>query len=217
MDKPMDNYWRLNLADLKEQLEHNGFDVYMADTPAGAREVVVNEILPDIRPKTVSWGGSATLAASGLYDYLRDSPDYEALDTWDQSLSTEDKYELRRRALLADCFFTGTNAVTREGHLVNLDMYGNRVGAITFGPRNVVLLIGRNKLVPDLERAMERIKEYVAPVNTMRLNMKTPCVKTGYCMDCSSPDRICNVWTITEKSFPKGRIKIVLINADEGF
>jgi hypothetical protein len=116
-----------------------------------------------------------------------------------------------------DCFFAGTNAITRDGQLVNLDMFGNRGGAITFGPRNVVLLVGRNKLVPDLQRAMERIKEYCAPVNTMRLNMKTPCVKTGYCMDCSSPQRICNVWTITEKSFPQGRIKIILINEDLGF
>ncbi|WP_207263120.1 lactate utilization protein [Desulfovibrio sp. Huiquan2017] len=216
MDKPMDNYWKLNLADLKEQLEHNGFDVFMADSLDGARDVVINEILPAIKPGTVSWGGSGTLAASGLCDYLRDNPEYEALDTWDKALSPGEKYELRRQALLVDCFFTGTNAVTREGHLVNLDMIGNRVGAITFGPRHVVLLIGRNKLVPDLERAMERIKEYVAPVNTMRLDSKTPCVKTGYCMDCSSPERICNVWTITEKSFPKGRIKIVLINADVG-
>jgi L-lactate utilization protein LutB len=217
MDKPMDNYWNLHLSDLKKQLEKNGFDVFLAGSLAGARNVVVNDILPELKPETVSWGGSATLADSGLYEYLRDSPDFEALDTWDKSLSAEEKYELRRRALLADCFFTGTNAVTEDGRLVNLDMFGNRTGAITFGPRNVVLLIGRNKLVPDLERAMERIKEYVAPVNTMRLNMKTPCVKTGYCMDCASPDRICNVWTITEKSFPKGRIKIVLINADEGF
>jgi hypothetical protein len=217
MDKPVDNYWSLNLADLKEQLERNGFDVYVAASLDGARETVVNKILPALRPKTVSWGGSATLAASGLYEYLRDNPDYEALDTWDKSLSVDEKNELRRRALLVDCFFAGTNAVTREGHLVNLDMIGNRVGAITFGPRNVVLLIGRNKLVPDLERAMERIKEYVAPVNAMRLNKKTPCVKTGYCMDCASPDRICNSWTVTEKSYPKGRVKIVLINEDAGY
>jgi hypothetical protein len=86
-----------------------------------------------------------------------------------------------------------------------------------FGPKNVIILVSRNKLVPDLSRAMARIKEYVAPVNSMRLDMKTPCVKAGCCMNCSSPQRICNVWTITEKSFPKGRIKVVLINEDLGF
>jgi MinD superfamily P-loop ATPase len=80
----------------------------------------------------------------------------------------------------------------------------------------VILLIGRNKVVTDLEDAMNRIKNYAAPTNAMRLDKKTPCVKTSYCEECKSPDRICNVWTITEKSYPKGRIKIVLINQDLG-
>jgi hypothetical protein len=217
MDKPIENYWDLNLRELGQALTKNGFDVYPADSAEDAKRVVLEEILPEIKPGSVSWGGSLTLAATGLYEHLRDCGEYEVMDTWDKSLSDEDKHEMRRQALLSDCFFCSTNAVTVEGHLVNLDMIGNRTGAITFGPKNVVVLLSRNKLVPDLERAMARIKEYVAPVNTMRLNMKTPCVKTGYCMDCSSPQRICNVWTITEKSFPKGRIKIVLINDDMGF
>lgn len=217
MDKPIDNFWDLNLHELKQTLQKNGFDAYLAPSIAGAKDLVLNEILPAIKPKTVSWGGSTTLTESGLYEYLRDSDEYEALDTWDKSLSNEEKAELRRQALLVDCFFTGTNAVTEDGQLVNLDMIGNRTGAITFGPKNVVILVGRNKLVPDLEQAFDRIKRYTAPVNTMRLDMKTPCVKTGYCMDCTSPQRICNVWTITEKSFPKGRIKVVLINEEAGF
>ncbi|QGY38767.1 lactate utilization protein [Pseudodesulfovibrio cashew] len=217
MDKPIDNFWNLNLRELKPKLEKNGFDVYLADSAAAAKDLVLNDILPAIKPRTLSWGGSTTLASTGLYEILRDGDEYETLDTWDHSLSNEDKYERRRQALLVDCFLTGTNAVTEEGHLVNLDMIGNRTGAITFGPKNVIILLSRNKLVPDLQRAMDRIKEYVAPVNTMRLDMKTPCVKTGYCMDCESPQRICNVWCITEKSFPKGRIKVVLINEDMGF
>ncbi|MDD3313220.1 lactate utilization protein [Pseudodesulfovibrio sp.] len=217
MEKPVDNYWELNLRDLEQRLARNGFTVHRADSPAHAGEVVINEILPALKPKTVSWGGSATLAASGLRERLLASPDYEVLDTWDQSLSAGEKYELRRHSLLVDCFFCSSNAVTMEGHLVNLDMTGNRTGALSFGPRNVVVLLSRNKLVPDLGRAMDRIKEYVAPVNAMRLNKKTPCAKTGYCMDCDSPDRICNTWTITEKSYPKGRIVIVLINQDAGF
>nr|WP_321255938.1 lactate utilization protein [uncultured Pseudodesulfovibrio sp.] len=217
MDKPIDNFWDLNLRELKQQLTKNGFDVYLANSADAAKDIVIDEILPQLKPQTVSWGGSLTLASTGLYEFLRDSKEYESLDTWDKSLSNEEKNERRRQALLVDCFFCGTNAVTEDGHLVNLDMIGNRTGAITFGPKNVVILVSRNKLVPDLERAMDRVKEYVAPVNTMRLNMKTPCVKTGYCMDCDSPQRICNVWTITEKSFPKGRIKVVLINDDLGF
>ena len=96
-------------------------------------------------------------------------------------------------------------------------MYGNRVAGIAFGPKHVIIMVGRNKIVPDLEEAMFRIKNYAAPVNTMRLDKKTPCARTSCCEDCKSPDRICNTWTITEKSFPKGRIKIVLINEDLGF
>jgi L-lactate utilization protein LutB len=121
-----------------------------------------------------------------------------------------------RQALLVDLYITGTNAVTETGELVNLDMVGNRIGAITFGPKNVIILVGRNKIVPDFEDAISRIKNYVAPVNAMRLDKKTPCVKTSICQECKSKDRICNTWTITQKSFPKGRIKIVLINEDLG-
>ena len=118
---------------------------------------------------------------------------------------------------MVDLFFTSTNAVTESGHLVNLDMIGNRIAALTFGPRFVVVLVGRNKIVPDLENAWDRIKNYAAPVNCMRLEKKTPCQATSYCQDCSGPERICNTWTITEKSFPKNRVKIVLINEDLGF
>ena len=101
--------------------------------------------------------------------------------------------------------------------LVNLDMVGNRVAGITFGPRHVVLFIGRNKIVPTLDDAMQRVKNYAAPANAIRHpGLKTPCMKTAVCANCSSPDRICNTWCITEKSFPKGRIKIILINQDLG-
>ena len=124
--------------------------------------------------------------------------------------------ELRRKSLLADLFITGSNAVTEGGILVNLDMTGNRACAINFGPKHVVILVGRNKIVSELEDAMVRIRNYAAPANAMRLEKKTPCVKTSYCEDCNSPERICNVWTITEKSFPRGRIRVVLINQDLG-
>ncbi|MCP4687236.1 MAG: lactate utilization protein, partial [Desulfobacterales bacterium] len=117
---------------------------------------------------------------------------------------------------LVDLFITGANAVTETGALVNLDMIGNRVGGITFGPGSVIIFAGRNKIVPDIKAAMHRIKNYAAPANAIRHKMKTPCAKTGRCMDCKSPGRICNVWTITQKSFPTGRIKVILINDDLG-
>jgi L-lactate utilization protein LutB len=217
MSEPIFSYWQKRLGGLKAALEANNFDVFMADSAADAREVVVKEILPGIEVKSVSWGGSKTLMATGLCDYFKGNDAYEVLDTFDRTISREDMLEKRRQALLTDLFVTGTNAVTESGQLVNLDMIGNRVGAITFGPKHVIILLGRNKLTADLEGAMTRIKTYAAPVNTMRLGMKTPCVKTATCEECRGPQRICNTWTITEKSFPKGRVKIVLINEDLGF
>jgi hypothetical protein len=158
-----------------------------------------------------------TFIDTGLYAQLKENPDLEVLDTFDKKITAEEMLERRRQALLVDLFITGTNAVTETGQLVNLDMIGNRIGALTFGPKWVIVLVGRNKIAADLDEAMFRVKNYVAPVNSMRLDKKTPCVKTSYCQECKSPDRICNTWTITEKSFPKGRVKVVLINEDLGF
>ena len=217
MENPIDNYWKVKLADLKNALEANNFEVFVANNTNEAKKIVLEEIMPKTAAKSVSWGGSLTFIATNLYDALKKSSDLKVLDTFDKNLSPEKSLERRRQSLLVDLFITGSNAVTETGQLVNLDMFGNRIAAITFGPKNVVILLGRNKIVPDLDVAMFRIKNYAAPVNTMRLDKKTPCVKTSYCMECKSPDRICNTWTITEKSFPKGRVKVILINDDLGF
>ena len=217
MDNPIENYWKVRLLDLKKALEGNNFEAFVADNSAKAREIVEKEILPKTGAKSVSWGGSLTFTSTGLYEAIKGNPDLEVLDVFDKDASNEEKAELRRQALLVDLFITGTNAVTETGTLVNLDMYGNRIAAITFGPKNVVILVGRNKIVADVDEAMFRIKNYAAPINSMRLDKKTPCAKTSYCDECNSPDRICNTWTITEKSFPKGRVKVVLINEDMGF
>lgn len=216
MDKPVENYWQKRLSEIKKALEDNNFEVFVADNAGDASKIVQEEILPRTDAKTVSWGGSMTFIATGLYNSIKDNPNLEVLDTFNKSLSGEETTELRRRSLLVDLFITGANAITEMGQLVNLDMIGNRIGGITFGPKHVIILVGRNKIVSDLEDAMYRIKNYVAPINAMRLDKKTPCVKTSHCEECKSPDRICNTWTITEKSFPKGRIKVVLINEDLG-
>jgi L-lactate utilization protein LutB len=216
MKNPIDNFWRLKLENVKDTLENNNFEVFIADNTAQASTIVLENIIPAIDIKSVSWGGSITFIGTGLYDVLKDRKNFKVLDTYDKSLSDYDKTQLRREALLTDLFITGTNAVTEDGCLVNLDMIGNRVGALTFGPKNVLVLTGRNKIVPDIECAMDRIKDFVAPTNAMRLDMKTPCIKTGICSECKSKARICNTWTITQKSFPKKRTKIVLINEDLG-
>ena len=217
MDKPIENYWKLRLQDVKKQLESNNFEVHIAARAEDAKELVLDTIIPAIQPTSISWGGSMTLAASGLYRALKDHRDLTVLDTFDKKISDEEMIERRRQALLVDLFITGSNAVTESGQLVNLDMIGNRIGGITFGPKHVIVIVGRNKIVADLKDAIFRVKNYVAPVNAMRLDKKTPCVKTSFCEECKSPDRICNTWSITEKSFPKGRVRVVLINQDLGF
>jgi len=214
---PMDTYWNIRLEAVKKALEANNFDVYLCGDTAEANDLVEKTILPELKPASISWGGSLTFSASGLYDILKNHPDIEILDTFDKSIPYNEMLERRRQSLLVDLFISGTNALTEAGQLVNLDMIGNRIGGITFGPKYVLILIGRNKIVPDLDEAFYRIKNYAAPVNAMRLGKKTPCRKTSICEECQSPERICNTWTVTEKSFPKGRIKVVLINKDLGF
>jgi len=217
MDNPIENYWKLRLTNLKETLEDNNFEVFVVENTEEAKKVVLEKIIPGTGAKSVSWGGSMTLVSTGLYHALRDSTDMEVLDTYDHTLPLEESLERRRQSLLVDLFLTSTNAVTESGQLVNLDGMGNRIGGITFGPKHVIILLGRNKITADLDEAMFRIKNYAAPVNTMRLDRKTPCAKTSFCVECNSPDRICNTWAITEKSSPKGRVKVVLINQDLGF
>jgi L-lactate utilization protein LutB len=216
MEKPIERYWSLRLNGVRDALESNNFEVFTAENAAEAKRILLEEILPKTEAKSVSWGGSLTVGGTGVYDTLKANPDLEVIDPYEKGATPAEMVEKRRRALLCDLYLSGTNAVTEDGKLVNLDMTGNRVAAITFGPRHVVIFAGRNKIVPDLEEAMLRIQNYAAPANAIRLDKKTPCVKTSWCEECKSPDRICNTWTITEKSFPKGRIRVVLINEDLG-
>jgi L-lactate utilization protein LutB len=217
MQNPVENYWHKRLQDLKKELEDNNFEVYIAQTAADAKDIVFKTLLPQIAPKTISWGGSVTLGETGIQDALLNDSGVEIVNPYAAGISRDDAYELRRKALLVDLYFTGTNAVTEYGQLVNLDGFGNRVAALHFGPKNVVVVAGRNKIVSGIEEAMQRIKNYAAPVNVMRLDRKTPCLETSICQDCSSPERICNVWTITEKSFPENRIRVILVNQDLGY
>jgi len=217
MNEPIQHYWQIRLKNVQKSLEKNNFDVFLAKSSSKVAQIVKENILPEMNPHTVSWGGSLTFISSGLYESIKHRPDLKVLDVFDKNLPREKAMELRRQALLVDVYITGTNAVTETGKLVNLDMYGNRISAITFGPKNVLILVGRNKIVADTQEAVSRIKNYAAPVNAMRLDKKTPCVKSARCEECNSPDRICNSWTVTEKSFPKGRVKVLLINEDLGF
>lgn len=216
MKSSVEKYWEMRLETCRQALEENNFDAFIVADAAQARELVLLNILPDLDVNRVSWGGSVTLDATGLVEYFRNSSDFTLIETFDTSVSREEVIQRRRDALSVDLFLSGTNAITESGMLVNLDMIGNRVGGMVFGPRNVIIVAGRNKIVSDLDDAMKRIREFSAPANAIRLSKQTPCVLTSCCSDCKSPDRICNVWTIHEKSYPKGRIKVLLINQDLG-
>ncbi len=217
MQDPVKTYWSIRLDRVKTALEFNHFEAFAASNREEARKIVLEAILPRLETKSVSWGGSLTFNATGLYEDLKSRSTWKVIDTYDKTLSPEEMMERRRQSLLSDLFITGTNAITEAGQLVNLDMIGNRIGGLTFGPRHVIVLAGRNKIVRNLDEAMERIRHYAAPVNAIRLGKNTPCARTADCQNCNSAERICNTWTITEKSFPKNRVRVVLINEDLGF
>ncbi|RJR17996.1 MAG: lactate utilization protein [Desulfobacteraceae bacterium] len=215
-DQPRE-YWRLRLENCKRQLEKNLFEVFLVKDTHEARNLVLENILNSVRPKVVSWGDSMTLHSTGILDEIRKNPEIRLIETFETGVPRDEIIERRRHALLSDIFFMGCNAVTEKGELVNLDMVGNRVSAVSFGPETVIVLIGRNKIVKDLTEAVGRIKRIAAPMNAIRHDQfRTPCMKAAFCMDCSSHDRICNVWSITERSHPKGRIKVIIIDRDLG-
>lgn len=217
MKKSIDTYWKFRIEQCGKALAKNNFEVFLAHDFHDARTIFFKDIFPTLNVKSVSWGDSLTFQATGILDELRNKAGLSIIETFDDTASREEIIERRRQALLSDLFFTGSNGVTESGKLVNLDMVGNRVAAITFGPHHIVLFVTRNKIVTDLDQARLRIKTFAAPANAIRhTGIKTPCVKTSHCHDCISPDRICNTWVITEKSYPKARIKVILINQDGG-
>jgi len=207
---------RASLEQCQTALTANGFEVYLAEGPAEARQVFFDEILPNIQHDLVSWADSMTVQATGVLEELLADPAIKMIRTFDPGAKRGEIIERRRQALLADLFLTGSNAVTSDGRLINLDMIGNRTAAISFGPKTVVLFVGQNKIVPDLAAAFDRIKNHAAPLNAKRHHFPTPCAKTGRCHDCNSPQRICNTWSIIDKCFPVGRIKVVMIGGEWG-
>jgi len=217
MENPAKTFWNIRLESLKTVLEANNFSVFMATDTEAAKQIFLDSILPETNAASVSWGGSKTASETGLFDTLKERSDLEVIDSFEKGISLEESWQRRRRAFLVDLYLTGANAVTEAGQLVNLDRTGNRVAATIFGPKHVVVFTGRNKIVPTLEDAFMRVKTFAAPINAIRLDKKTPCAKTAACQDCSGVDRLCNAWAITEKSFPKGRIKVILIDQDLGY
>ncbi len=197
-----------------EQLGKRGMEGSYAPTAAQAREEVIAMIPAGSK---VYRCGSMTAVHMGLWEAIGKIPKVEVIDPFQPGLSFEDSLEPRRKGLLADVMITSTNAITLDGKLVNLDGLGNRVAAMIFGPQKVILVVGMNKVVPDVETAMARTKHYAAPVNAVRMNIQAPCAQTGICADCRTPARFCNIWTVIEGQRIKGRIHVKLIGEDLGY
>jgi L-lactate utilization protein LutB len=168
----------------------------------------------------VTFGGSMTLFETGVMDYLKDldaAGRIRLLDRNAEGNTADDVAEIYREAFCSDVYFTSSNAVTQNGYLYNVDGNGNRIAAMIFGPKSVIVIVGYNKLVATKEEAMERVQKIAAPKNAMRLHMNTPCAKTGECMHCMSEDRICCNYTFFGKQRTKNRIKVVILGEEYGY
>lgn len=195
-----------------EALKKRSFDAEYVDTCEEAAQRILSLIPKDHQ---VSWGGSKTMVDLGIQEKLAKAG-YNLLNR-DKAASPEERGEIMRRALLCDTFLSGTNAISEDGQLVNIDGNGNRVAAMIFGPRQVIIAAGMNKVVKTYNDALVRARTIAAPLNTQRFpNNKTPCNETGTCADCLSPDTICSFFVTTRFCKPAGRIKVILIGQDLG-
>ena len=186
---------------------------YAADAAQAKAEIV--DMIP--QAAVVFRCGSMTAVGIGLWEAIAALPEVELIDPYRPELSPEEGLELRRRGLTADVMIASTNAITLDGRLVNLDGMGNRVAAMAFGPKKVILAVGMNKVTPDLETAVARVKHFASPINNIRLKQNNPCVETGLCSDCRSPQRICNMWSTIEGHMIKDRIHVKLIGENLGY
>jgi L-lactate utilization protein LutB len=193
-------------------LKSRFFDAWYFDDPAEAANAAVSLIPKD---HVVSWGGSMTVASLGIQERLTQEG-YTLLDR-DKAPSPEERTEIMRRALLCDTFLTGTNAISEDGQLVNIDGNGNRVAAMIYGPRQVIVIAGMNKVAKTLDDAIVRARTIAAPLNAQRFpSLQTPCNETGSCANCGSQNTICNYFVTTRLCKPAGRIKVILIGGDWG-
>ena len=185
-----------------------------APTAAQAKNEVISMI-----PKgaTVFRCGSMTATGMGLWEDISNMPGVKLVDPYQPGIPPEEGLERRRQGLTADIMVASSNAITLDGKLVNLDGMGNRVASIAFGPKKVILLVGMNKVASDLESAMARVKHRAAPINNIRYGLKNPCVETGLCSDCKTPQRICNMWGIIEGHMIQNRIHVKLIGENLGY
>lgn len=208
--------WEMRLAEVAKNLKANRFGATVLPDLASAVTYFKDTMLREIAPQSATVCGSETVRTSGVWEILEQA-DLKFLNPYMPGRTFEELYEIRRQGLLADLLVTSSNAVTRDGKILNLDGYSNRVAGLAFGPKKVVLFIGRNKICEDLDAGIDRIRSLAAPANNLRLGTENPCTTTGTCMDCKSPSRICCTWTYMVRSNEHKRIHVLLINEDLGF
>lgn len=196
-----------------EALRKNNFSACYVKSGNDAVKLVLAEVEKEA---SIGIGGSVTLNEIGLIQAM-EKGSYHIYDHNKEGLTREESLQIRRNELMADVFITSSNAITMNGELVNTDGSGNRVAGMIFGPRKVFVIAGINKIVSDINAAIERIKNIAAPINAKRLQRKTPCAITGECADCSSPERICCVTTIMNKKPVAIEMKVIIIGEEFGY
>jgi L-lactate utilization protein LutB len=195
-----------------QALKKNNFEaLFVLDAKAAYEEVMKR--IPD--GATVGIGGSVTLTQMGLPEAL-EKRKIHLIWPMRQARNDEERLDLIRKSFSSDVFLSSTNAITEDGKLFNIDATGNRVGAMFIGPKKTIIISGVNKLVKDIDEAEKRVREWAAPQNAKRLKRKTPCVETGVCADCNSPDRICNIYVTLAKKPTRTEVVVILVGENLG-
>lgn len=196
---------------LVQNLKNRHFDAYYCTDKESALAKVL-ELIP--QGATVSWGGSMTAEQIGIFDAVRNG-NYSPIDRF-ACKTLEDKEEKTKEGMFSDVFITGANALSIDGQMVNIDGTGNRIAALIYGPKSVIVVAGMNKVADTLDAAVTRARTVAAPMNKQRFTNETPCAVTGTCGDCKAEGCICNQIVITRHCRPVGRIKFVLVGEDLG-
>lgn len=198
---------------LVKKLEQRHYEAYYCPTAQEAVEKALSLIEEN---STITWGGSMTIRDAGLIKALYEAGKYNLLDR-ETLTDRAEIMEMYRQAFYADVYLTSANAMSEEGEIVNIDGNGNRVAAITFGPKKVIFMIGLNKVCGTLEAAITRARSTAAPINAARFDINTPCHTDGCCHDCHSPQCICNYIHVMRNSYPALRHTVILIGEEAGY
>ncbi|HOP48259.1 MAG TPA: lactate utilization protein [Desulfobacteraceae bacterium] len=196
-----------------KNLAAHGFDAHFVQTAEEARELALKIVTGC---KTFGFGGSSTVRELGILEELRAKGNI-IHDHWQDGLTNEQILDIRLQQGRCDCFFCSANAVSITGEIINVDGVGNRTAAMSFGPKKAIIIAGMNKVTPDLESSLKRVREIAGPMRAKSLGLETPCAKTGICSDCNSPQRICRITTILHRKPSLTDVSIILINRELGF